>query len=84
LTNAELQSGFCSLASTAMVDPKGETERLESHCCTKFSDLESWQKRWLRSPGLINNARSNLEPFKFALVKTELEGRVNRRLLSRV
>jgi hypothetical protein len=28
--------------------------------------------------------RSNLDPFKLALVKTELEGRVDRRLLSRV
>ena len=27
---------------------------------------------------------SNLDPFKLALVKTELEGRVDRRLLSRV
>jgi hypothetical protein len=34
--------------------------------------------------GLINNARSNLDSFKLALVKTELEGRVDRRLLSRV
>jgi hypothetical protein len=25
-----------SLASTAMVDPKAETERLESHCGTNF------------------------------------------------
>jgi hypothetical protein len=63
-----------------MVDPKGETERLESHCCTKFSDLEAGCAR----RGWINNARSNLEPFKLALVKTELEGRVDRRLLSRV
>ena len=34
--------------------------------------------------GLINNARSNLDPFKLALVKTELEGRVDGWLLSRV
>jgi hypothetical protein len=37
-----------------------------------------------RSPGWINNAGSNLEPFKLALVKTELKGRVDRRLFSRV
>ena len=35
-------------------------------------------------PGWINNARSNLDPFKLALVKTELEGRIDRWLLSRV
>ena len=68
-----------------MVDPKGETERLESHCCTKFSDLEVGKNRWQRSPGWINNVdQTYLEPFKLALMKTELEGRVDRRLLSRV
>ena len=37
------------------------------------------------SPGCARRvARSKLEPFKLALVKTELEGRVDRRLLSRV
>jgi hypothetical protein len=44
---------------------------------------------WGEGPGsallaVSINARSNLEPFKLALVKTELEGRVDRRLLSRV
>jgi hypothetical protein len=38
----------------------------------------------LRSPGWINNAHQNLNPFKLALVKTELELCVGRRLLSRV
>jgi hypothetical protein len=37
----------------------------------------------LRSPGWIKRP-SNLDPFKLALVKAELEGRVDRRLLSRV
>jgi hypothetical protein len=45
--------------------------------------LRSGGKPGLRSPGWINNARSNLEPFKLALVKTELEGRVDRWLFSR-
>ena len=46
--------------------------------------LRSEGKPRLRSPGWINNARSNLDPFKLALVKTELEGRIDRWLLSRV
>ena len=41
-------------------------------------------KHRLRSPGWINNARSNQDPLKLALVKTELEGRVGRWLLSGV
>jgi hypothetical protein len=43
-----------------------------------FADLEI-----AALPGWINDAHQ-LEPFKLALVKTELEGRVGRRLLSRV
>ena len=35
-----------------MVDPKAETKRLESHCCTKFSDLEVGKIAWQLSPGL--------------------------------
>src|SRR5271166_5228798 len=38
----------------------------------------------LHSPGWINKLRSNLDPFKLALLKTELEGRVDCWLLSRV
>jgi hypothetical protein len=49
-------SGFYSLASTAMVDPKAETERLESHCCTKFSDLEVGKIAGSARRGWINNA----------------------------
>ena len=49
-------SGFYSLASTAMVDPKAETERLESHCCTKFSDLEVGKIAGCARRGWINNA----------------------------
>jgi hypothetical protein len=68
-----------------MVDPKGETERLESHCCTKFSDLEVGKIAGSARRGWINNVdQTYLEPFKLALMKTELEGRVDRRLLSRV
>jgi len=38
-----------------------------------------------RSPGCLNKwIKPTLEPFKLALMKTELEGRVDRRLLSRV
>ena len=36
------------------------------------------------SLGWINNADQTLDPFKLARVKTELESRVGRRLLSRV
>jgi hypothetical protein len=81
-------SGFYSLASTAMVDPKAEIERLESQCCTKFSDLEVGKIAGSSRRGWINNVdqriKPTLEPFKLALMKTELEGRVDRRLLSRV
>jgi hypothetical protein len=51
-------SGFYiySLASTAMVDPKAETERLESHCCTKFSDLEVGKIAGCARRGCINSA----------------------------
>jgi hypothetical protein len=78
-------SGFYSLASTVTVDPKAETESLESHCCTKFSDLEVGKIAGsARRVGSITRIKPTLEPFKLALMKTELEGRVDRRLLSRV
>jgi hypothetical protein len=46
----------------------------------------SWQKALaaLAGVGSITRIKLNLEPFKLALVKTELEGRVDRWLLSRV
>jgi hypothetical protein len=77
-------SGFYSLASTAMVDPKAETERLESHCCTKFSDLEVGKIAGCARRRIDNTDKLNLEPFKLALVKTEHEGRVDLWLLYRV
>ena len=53
-------SGFYSLASTAMVDPKAETERLESHYYTKFSDLEVGKIAGCARRGWINNADQTL------------------------
>jgi hypothetical protein len=52
--------------------------------CASIKRFARGVRPTFRSPGCLNNARSNLEPFKLALVKTELEGRVDRRLLSRV
>src|SRR6266403_3278142 len=61
----------------------GEMRRSATKALNLCASLPEGGPGW-RSPGWINNARSNLDPFKLALMKTELKGRVDRRLLSRV
>ena len=78
-------SGFYSLASTAMVDPKAETEGSKAIVALNFRIWKLAKSlAALAGVGSITRIKPNLEPFKLALVKTEHEGRVDRRLLSRV